>query len=168
MKKMIVALALVFMASVTGVYVAPAAADEGDAQPYTAVVPSVTAIAEWVAGFTKTYDEKGIYQAVSDVFVKEGKTPSEIVTNALDIEGLNPQNLVAALYCAGAKPDDIRAATMESGISDMILVAGFEEAKTVCGDALTDSQAYTPVGPSFAGVPDGGDGGRTYGSPSAF
>jgi len=167
MKKMIVILGLVFLASVTGVYAAPATADEGDAQPYTAIVPSVGAIAEWVAGFTKTYNEDGIYQAVSEVF-EEGRTPAEIVTNALDVEGLNPQNLVAALYCAGAKPEDIRAATEESGISEMILVAGFEEAKTVCGDALTDSQAYTPLGPSFAGVPEGGDGGRTYGSPSTF
>lgn len=167
MKKMIIVLSLVFLASVTGVYAAPATADKGDAQPYTAIAPSVTAIVEWVADFAKTYNEQGIYKAVADVF-EEGRTPGEIVPNSLAVEGMNPQNLVAALYCAGAKPEDIRAATADSGISEMILVAGFEEAKTVCGDALTDTQAYTPIGSSFAGVPDGSDGGRTYGSPAAF
>ena len=168
MKKTLAILVTIFLVSVSGVQAAPSSTQGGDAQPYTAIVPGVAAIAEWVADFTATYNEHGIYQAVAEVF-EEGRTPEEIAANALEVEGVNPQNLVAALYCAGAKPEDIRAASEDLGISEMILVAGFETAKTVCGDEITDTQAYTPVGPSFAGVPGGGgDGGRVYGSPSTL
>ncbi len=169
MKKIITVVALVFLTSVPASYAAATSSNTGDAQPYTAIVPGTAAISGWVANFVSTYDKHGIYQAVADVF-KEGHTPDEITTNALDnIENINPQNVVAALYCAGAKPEDIRAACKESGISEMILIAGFETAKTVCGDAITDTQAYTPTGPNFAGIPGGGGGeGMAYGSPSGF
>ncbi len=167
MKKIILIVSLIFLASVTGVYAAAPDTNKGDAQPYTAIVPSMAAIAEWVQDFKTSYNENGIYQAVSEVF-EDGRTPEEIVVHALNVEGINPQNLVAALYCAGAKPDDIRLASEDAGISEMILVAGFETAKTVCGDDLADTQAYTPIGPNFAGVPGGGGTGTTYGSPSTF
>ena len=168
MKKIIAIFAVVFLASVTGAFATSATSDQGDTQPYTPIVPGVTAIAEWVSNFITTYNNHGIYQAVDEVFT-DGHSPDEIVTNSLDIEGINPQNLIAALYCAGAKPEDIRTASENAGISEMILVAGFETAKTVCGDAITDTQAYTPVGPNFAGIPGGGsEGGRVYGSPSGF
>lgn len=169
MKKIIFVVALVFLTSAPGSYAAATGLNNGDAQPYTAIVPGTAAISGWVANFISTYDKHGIYQAVADVF-KEGRTPDEITTNALDnIENINPQNVVAALYCAGAKPEDIRVACKEAGISEMILVAGFQTAKTVCGDAITDTQAYTPTGPNFAGIPGGGGGeGMVYGSPSGF
>ena len=168
MKKIIVMVSLVLLASVTGLYAAsPSGPDQEDVQPYTAIVPSMAAISEWVEDFVTSYNENGIYQAVAEVF-EDGRTPEEIVMNALEVEGLNPQNLVAALYCAGAKHEDIRAAAEDAGISEMIVAAGFKTAKTVCGDELADTQAYTPVGPSFAGVPGGGGGTSTYGSPSGF
>lgn len=169
MKKIIIVVALAFLTSASASYAAVTTGPhEGDAQPYTAIVPGTAAISGWVANFISTYDKHDIYQAVADVF-KEGHSPDEITTNALNIKGINPQNLVAALYCAGAKPEDIRVASENAGISEMILIAGFETAKTVCGDAITDTQAYTPVGPSFAGIPGGGGGeGMAYGSPSSF
>ena len=167
MKKIIVSICLVFLVSVAGAFAAPVAPGEGDTQAYTAIVPSMAAIAEWVADFKTSYNENGIYQAVAEV-VGDGHTPEEIFTNGLDVEGINPQNLVAALYCAGAKSEDIRFAAEDAGISEMILVAGFETAKTVCGDEIADTQAYTPVGPNFATVPGGGGGSNIYGSPSGF
>lgn len=167
MKKIIIAVVLAFLTSVSASYAAVATGSHAsDTQPYTAIVPGTATIAGWVAHFISTYDKYNIYQAVADVF-KKGHTPDEITTNALNIKGINPQNLVAALYCAGAKPEDIRVASENAGISEMILIAGFETAKTVCGDAITDTQAYTPVGPNFAGIPGGGGGeGMAYASPS--
>ncbi len=71
---------------------------------------------------------------------------------ALELEGLNPQNLIKALYCAGAKGQDIREAAEKYNISEMILAAGFKKSKAECSDMVADAQAYTPVGlgPSFA------------------
>ena len=80
MKKIIIVIAVVLMTSVSGAYAAPV----GDTQPYTAIVPSMGAIAEWVADFTESYNENGVYQAVSEVF-DEGRTPEEILANALDL-----------------------------------------------------------------------------------
>ena len=167
MKKIIVLICVMFLVSVTGVYADSTRPDDGDTQAYTAIVPSMAAIAEWVEDFKVSYNDNGVYQAVAEVF-SDGHGPDEILANALNVEGINPQNLVAALYCAGAKPDDIRVAAEDSGISEMILVAGFETAKTVCGDEIADTQAYTPTGPNYAGVPGGGGGGNNYGSPSGF
>jgi hypothetical protein len=167
MKKLISIIALASLVVATGAYAAPANSGQGDTQSYTAIVPSMAAIAVWVADFTSSYNENGIYQAVAEVF-EEGRTPDEIVSYVSDVEGVNPQNLIAALYCAGAKHEDIRAAAENVGISEMILVAGFETAKTVCGDEIADTQAYTPLGPNFSSVPDGGSSGVTFGSPSEF
>ena len=163
MKNYIIIIATILLMAVGTPYV------KADTQSYTAITPSILIIAEWVADFGSIYDEVGVYQAVANVFEK-GKTPQEITAAALDIEGLNPQSLVAALYCAGANSEDIRQTCEEFGISEMILVAGFETAKTVCGDGIADTQAYTRAlsAVNFAGVPSGGGGGGTYGSPNTF
>ena len=168
MKKIIIVFTVVLLTTVSGAFAAPVGTDEGDTQSYTAIVPGVAAIAEWAADFATNYKENGVYKAVADVF-DAGRTPDEIVTNSLEVvEAINPQQLMAALYCAGAKHEDIRSASEDAGFSEMILVTGFETARTVCGDEITDTQAYTPIGPNFAGVPGGGDGGNTIGSPSSF
>jgi hypothetical protein len=76
------------------------------------------------------------------------------------------------LYCAGVKGNDIKSASDEAGISDIVLVAAYEKSIAECGDKVVDTQAYTPVnvaGPSFAGMPSpGAPGGSTYASPSTF
>lgn len=109
------------------------------------------ACAEWQVDFRDTYVSEGIDKAVENA-MKEGKTPDLIVENGLELEGLNPQNLIKALYCAGAKGQDIREAAQKYNISEMILAAGFKKSKAECSDMVADAQAYTPVGlgPSFA------------------
>ncbi|MCF8056753.1 MAG: hypothetical protein K9K37_08950 [Desulfocapsa sp.] len=167
MKKFLTIVGLVSLVAATGVYANPANSDKGDSQSYTAIVPSMAAIAEWVADFTTSYNENGIYQAVAEIF-KEGVTPEEAFPQIINVEGVNPQNLVAAAYCAGAKHEDIRSASESVGIPEMIVVAGWETAKTVCGEEIAATQAYTPLGPGYSGVPAGTTTSHSYGSPSGF
>lgn len=169
MKKIIIVFAIVFLASVCGAYAAPAGSGKGDVQSYTPVVPSVTAIADWVADFTTTYKKHDIYKAVEEVYA-DGRTSEEVTNQALEnVEGLNPQHFVAALFCAGYKPKPIHDAMQNAGISEMIVLAGFKTAKTVCGKELTDVQAYTPVARSgFAGPAGGKVSGKTFGSSADF
>ena len=108
------------------------------------------ACAEWPGDFRDTYVAEGIDKAVENA-LRDGKTPDLIVANGLELEGLNPQNLIKALYCAGANGQDIREAAEKYGISETILAAGFKKSVAECGDRVADSQAYTPAdrGPSF-------------------
>ena len=117
------------------------------------------AYAEWMVDFKDNYAAKGIDNAVENA-LKEGKKPDVIVEVAMEIEGLNPQNLVRALYCAGASGQDIRAAAEKYKISEPIIAAGYKKSVDECGDRVADSQAYTPVGgPSFS-TPSGGRSGN--------
>jgi hypothetical protein len=101
------------------------------------------AFAEWLVDFRDTYVKDGIDKAVENA-MKGGATPDLIVENGLKFEDLNPQNLVKALYCAGAKGQDIRAAAEKYSISEVIVSAGYKKSVAECGDNLADSQAYTP------------------------
>ena len=157
MKKLIIAIAIILMSATWGI--------TKDTQGYAPIVPAQQMM--WVQDFAQEYVSFGIFPAVEQA-INEGITPNEVMSNALMMGDINPMQLVAALYCASALPEDIRQAVQNEGMSEMMLVAGFEQAKTVCGDEITDTQAYTPVGAAFAGVPGGGGGGRTYGSPSGF
>jgi hypothetical protein len=122
--------------------------------------------AEWVDDFRKTYADQGIDEAVENA-MKDGKNPDVIVELGLEIEGLNPQNLIKALYCAGANGQDIRAAAEKRHISELIVAAGYKKSIDECGDRVADSQAFTPVvGPSFA-TPTAGRSG-SFASPSTF
>ncbi len=125
------------------------------------------AFAEWQVDFKDTYTNKGIDQAVIDA-LKEGAEPDSIVVNGLDLEGLNPQNLVMALYCAGVKGQDIRDAAANHDISELIVTAGYKKSVVECSDVVADSQAYTPVARGFSGGKKGGGGGRNYGSRHNF
>ena len=108
------------------------------------------ACAEWLVDFRDTYVSEGIDKAVENA-LKDGTTPDLIVENGLDLEGLNPQNLIKALYCAGARGQDIREAAEKYNISEAIIAAGFKKSVAECADQVADSQAYTPAnrGPSF-------------------
>ncbi len=112
------------------------------------------AFADWVEDFDVNLQTQGIEVAVAKA-LEEGKTPTEIVDRATQIEGLNPQNVLKALYCEGASGDDIKMAADTAGISELILLAAFDKSVAECGDQVADSQAYTPVaqGPRFAGMP---------------
>ena len=100
------------------------------------------AFAEWLGDFRDTYVKDGIDKAVENA-LKGGAKPDLIVENGMKLEGLNPQNLVKALYCAGAKGVDIRAAAEKWNISEVIVAAGFKKSIAECKDV--DTQAYTPV-----------------------
>lgn len=129
------------------------------------VVATVSvAFAEWLVDFKENYSKIGIDKAVVEA-MKEGATPDAILQNGLTFEGLNPQNLIKALYCAGAKGDEVKAAADQYEVSEVVLVAGYKKAVEECSDQVVDSQAYTPVaGPAFAGVPSPGN--QSSGSPS--
>ena len=110
------------------------------------------ACAEWLVDFRDTYVSEGIDKAVENA-LKDGTTPDLIVENGLDLEGLNPQNLIKALYCAGANGQDIRDAAEKYDISEPVLAAGYKKSVAECADQVADAQAYTPGdrgrGPSF-------------------
>jgi len=171
MKKIIFIVVVVFLVSVSGVHAAPKDADKGDAQSYTAIVPGAAAIVEWLADFTKLYKKEDIYKAVEWI-VEKGLSPDEIVTTvATHVKKINPQNLVAAVYCAGVKHQDAYDAFIGVGYSDMIIKAGLKTAERVCGKVVSDAQAYTVVGGSrsgFAGPVGGNVSGGVYGSASGF
>ncbi len=125
------------------------------------------AFAEWLVDFRDMYLSEGIDKAVENA-LKVGVTPDLIVENGLELQGLNPQNLIRALYCAGAEGQDIRDAAEKYGISETILAAGFKKAVAECGDQVADTQAYTPAdrGPSFI-TPQRGRNGQ-FASPSTL
>lgn len=102
-----------------------------------------TALADWVTDFDLNLGNKGIEVAVEKA-LEVGQTPTDIVDKAITIEGLNPQNVLKALYCAGAAGDDIKRAADSAGISELILLTAFEKSVAECGDTMADSQAYTP------------------------
>jgi hypothetical protein len=131
------------------------------------MVTCSVALAEWLVDFREAYVREGIDNAV-EVAMKEGITPDAIVENGLQFEGLNPSNLVKALYCAGAQGQDIRAAAEKWGISELLITAGYRKSIAECSDVAADAQPFTPVGTgtSFVSVTPGGGGDNV--SPSAF
>jgi len=64
------------------------------------VLCATAAFAEWKMDFPEQYRKEGIDKAVIAA-IEQGALPVDIVENGLQLEGLNPQNLVKALYCAG-------------------------------------------------------------------
>lgn len=129
------------------------------------------ALADWIEDFSVNNETQGIEVAVSEA-LKAGMNPMMIVDEGLKLAGVNPQQILKALYCEGSDGDDIKAAADSAGISDIILVSAFEKSIAECGDAVADSQAYTPVAqrPSFAGMPANSRFGdpRSLASESAF
>jgi hypothetical protein len=110
------------------------------------------ALADWWDDFKNFFLDVGIDQAVVEV-LKVGVQPNDIMGEGLKFEGLNPQNLVKAMYCGGIRGNDIRAAAQTHDVSDLIVVAGYKKSVEECGDKVVDTQAYTPVATtvSFAG-----------------
>lgn len=132
---------------------------------------SSPALADWIKDFSVNNESQGIEVAVAEA-LKAGKNPTMIVDEGLKIAGVNPQHILKALYCEGSDGNDVKAAADSAGISDIILVAAFEKSIAECGNAVADTQAYTPVAnrPTFAGMPTGGRFGdpRSIASPSTF
>lgn len=126
------------------------------------------AFADWLEIFNTTYSQKGIDFAVEEA-IKGGNAPDPIMGQALTFDGLNPQNIVKALYCAGANGQDIMAAAEKHEISELVVTAGYQNSVEECGDQVADTQAYSGRavrrGPVFNTPPSGGRGRPTV-SPS--
>jgi hypothetical protein len=122
------------------------------------------------AQLQEKYNKIGIDKVVVEL-LKDGVKPNQIVEDCLPLDGLNPQNLIRALYCAGVTGQDVREAAENNDITEVIVVAGYKKSVDECRDVVEDSQAYTPVssGPSFSSPTAGRTGGGlTFASPSAF
>ncbi len=111
-----------------------------------------SALADWSEDFSTNLETQGIEIAVQEA-LKLGKSPADIMQKADSIEGLNPQNVLKALYCAGASGDDIKSAADGIGVSDLMVLAAFDKSVVECGIAVKDSQAYTPVGQQISFIP---------------
>jgi hypothetical protein len=129
------------------------------------------ALADWIEDFSVNNKNQGIEVAVSEA-LKAGMNPTMIVDEGLKLAGVNPQQILKALYCEGSDGDDVKAAADSAGISDIILVSAFKNSIAECGDAVADSQAYTPVTQRvrFSGMPGNNRFGdpRSLASPSSF
>jgi DNA invertase Pin-like site-specific DNA recombinase len=125
------------------------------------------AYAEWLVDFKDTYVKEGIDKAVENA-MKGGANPDMIVENGLNLEGLNPENLVKALFCAGAKGQDVRDAAKKYQISELIISKGYDKSIAECRDQLADSQAYTPVASGRSFSPASGESNGSYASRSVF
>lgn len=107
------------------------------------------AMATWITDFQDQYEEEGIFKAV-EYAMGEGAQPYAIIENGLQLPGLNNQNLIMALYCAGANGEDIRSAAKHWEVSDDVVAAGYKKAIEECDNVIVDSQAYTESAASSA------------------
>jgi hypothetical protein len=112
--------------------------------------------------FYDTYTKKGMDQAVEQA-LKDGKSPDDIVKIAITLKGISYTSLIRALYCAGAKGEDIRAAAEKYNIPEKTVVVGYKQNIDECYKNSADSQRYNQ---SFS-EPSGSRNG-TYASPSKF
>ncbi len=118
------------------------------------ILSASVALAAWQDNFQSNYQNEGIDKAVIAA-LEEGIAPEPIVVKGQTLDGLSPQNLLKALYCAGADGNDISKAARDAGISEQILTAAYEKSITECQDQMTDTQALTSAaqGPNFYGMP---------------
>ena len=133
------------------------------------LVAQAVSVASSASSIQEEYNKLGIEPIVKEM-LKEGTSVNSIVVQTLQIEGLNPQNLIKALYCLGAKSIDIREAAEKNGLSEVIVASGYKKSIAECADAMADSQAYTPIsdGRYFVGGGSTRAGGGSYASPSTF
>ena len=125
------------------------------------------AMATWITDFQDNYDSSGIDKAVVYA-LEDGATPDAIVANGLQLDGLNPQNLIMALYCAGANGEDIRAAAKHWEISREVIAAGYKKAIEECDNVIVDSQAYTEAPGKVAASSSLSTGSTGFASPATF
>lgn len=118
------------------------------------ILSASVAFAAWEDNFRSNYQNKGIDKAVIAA-LEEGIAPQPIVVKGQTLDGLSPQDLLKALYCAGADGYDISKAARDAGISEQILTAAYEKSIAECQDQMTDTQALTPAeqGSIFYGMP---------------
>ncbi|GAB6190493.1 hypothetical protein [Desulfocastanea catecholica] len=125
--------------------------------------------ADWLTNFNDTYNNKNINAAVEDG-LKEGITPDVIVEKSMALPGINPQNVVEALYCAGIGGQDVYEAAAKAHIAESVVTAGFKKSVEKCGDKVVDTEPYTPGdrGPGRSFGPPRTSPGKTFASPDKF
>lgn len=134
------------------------------------------AMASWITDFEKETDDLGLIPAVGNALVApevdedgneilpgpgipQGRVAA-IIENGLQLE-INTVNLIMALYCNQAEPQQIIDAIKhqvvildENGKVDeaaseeeaqRLLDAGFSKANTECSEIMADAQAYTEI-----------------------
>ncbi len=111
-----------------------------------------SALADWSEDFDTNLATQGIEIAVQEA-IKLGKSPSDIMQKTSENKKINPQNVLKALYCAGASGDDIKSAADSVGVSNLMVIAAFDKSVVECGITVKDSQAYTPVSPQISFLP---------------
>ena len=131
------------------------------------------AFAANTARFENTLNTQGLDQAVVEAMA-EGTSLDVIMTQALAIEGMNPQAVIIALLTAGADVGAVATVAANNGVSAQIIARATQQ---FVSKGTTDTQAYTPAArpASFvasipvSGVPGGSGGGAPagrYASPS--
>ena len=130
---------------------------------------SVTALAEWPADFSAAYEKNGIDDAVVQA-LSRGIAPKQIIATALKIPGLEQVQLIKALYCALAQPEDIQIAAEKNKISKETIAKGYELALGQCSrqmeERMNADQTLTPRFPKTA--PSQRIRGNVSTSPSTF
>ncbi len=102
------------------------------------------AFADWLVDFQDVEKKEGIDVAVVGAMKEGNATPDMIVEAGLQINDMNPANLIKALLCAGALGADVRSAAENWKISDLIIEAGFKKYPGECSDALAFSDGQLP------------------------
>lgn len=132
------------------------------------------AFAANMANFENTLNIQGLDQAVVEAMA-EGNSLEAIMTQALAIEGVNPQAVILALLNAGADVSAVATAAANAGVSAQVIARATQQ---FASKGTPDTQAYTPAGPTrtimsmpVSGVPGGGGGtapAEPYASPSTL
>ena len=144
------------------------------------------AFAANTAKFENTLNTQGLDQAVVEAMA-EGTSLNVIMTEALAIEGMNPQSVIIALLSAGADVGAVATVAANNGVSAQIIARATQQ---FTSKAAQDTQAYTKADPNtqayanaagrasfiasipVSGVPGGGGGGgapaERYASPSGL
>ena len=110
------------------------------------VVSSLAFATTWHEKFVSNYSELGIDLAVEKAVQEDQKTPDQIIKIALPIEGLEKEILIKALFCSGAKPEDVNNDAIKNDISEEIINDGYQLALTECSRRMEEYFNYTPVG----------------------
>jgi hypothetical protein len=110
----------------------------------------------------QTFQQEDLGTAV-EVALAFGTSVDAIIKQALQTEGVNPQQLLLALLQSGANSQDLTRAAKDNGISDLIIVASIKDFKS----EKSDAQAYTaPEDTAPNVIPGPGSLGSGSGSPA--
>ena len=103
--------------------------------------------ASTLSDFKNSFYKFGVDRAVEDS-LKNGASPSIIISCGLKITGLDTQNLIKALYCAGVDGADIRNAALSQKIPEEDIIFGFKKSTDERTKSLFYHQGFPKQPPS--------------------